>query len=170
MILERVRLAFADFPAQKAVAEKMLELGLSVRNSAVNSAGVQVKDVSLAQACGVDRRVVSATVARIQSDDFLRPVFESLQPAGPLFVQNASALGLTVLELEPPASVASKFGIVAQITACLARNRVPIRQILSQDPELFERPKLFIVLQKKPLAKVLGELSALSCVKKMSVY
>jgi len=66
--------------------------------------------------------------------------------------------------------VASKFGVVAQITACLAMNRVPIRQILSQDPELFERPKLFIVLQKKPPAKVLGELSALSCVKKMSVY
>ncbi len=170
MILERIRQAFADFPAQNAVAEKMLALGLSVRNGAVSSGGVEVKDVSLAQACGVDRRVVSATVQRIQSDAFLRPVFESLQPAGPLFVQNASALGLTVLELEPPAAVASKFGVVAQITACLTKHRVPIRQILSQDPELFESPKLFIVLQKRPPAKMLGQLSGLACVKKLSVY
>ncbi len=170
MILERVRLAFAEFPAQRTVAEKMLELGLSVRSGTIRSGGVEVKDVSLAENCCVDRRVVSATVQRIQSDAFLKPVFESLQPAGPLFVQNAAALGLTVLELEPPAAVASKFGVVAQITACLAKHRVPIRQILSQDPELFESPKLFIVLQKKPPAKVLGELSALDCVKKLSVY
>lgn len=170
MILERVRLAFADFPAQKAVAEKMLELGLAVKGGAVHSGGVEVKDVSLAQACGVDRRVVSATVARIESDAFLKPVFESLQPAGPLFVRNAAALGLTVLELEPPASVASQHGVVARITSTLAEHRVPIRQILSQDPELFESPKLFIVLQRKPPAKVLGALTALDCVKKMSVY
>ncbi len=170
MILERVRQAFADFPAQKAVAEKMLELGLSVRNGAVNSGGVEIKDVSLAEACYVDRRVVSATVARIESDSFLRPVFESLQPAGPLFVRNAAALGLTVLELEPPASVAAKHGVVARITSTLAEHKVPIRQILSQDPELFESPKLFIVLQKKPPAKVLGALTALDCVKKLSVY
>ena len=170
MILERVRKAFADFPAQRAVAEKMLELGLAVKDGAVHSGGVEVKDGSLADACGVDRRVVSATLARIHTDAFLRPVFESLQPAGPLFVKNAAALGLTVLELEPPASVASKFGVVAQITACLAKHRVPIRQILSQDPELFESPKLFIVLQKKPPASVLGELSGLDCVKKLSVY
>lgn len=170
MILERVRRAFAEFPAQKAVAEKMLELGLSVRNGAVNSGGVEVKDISLAQACLVDRRVVAATVSRIESDAFLKPIFESLQPAGPLFVRNASALGLTVLELEPPASVAAKHGVVAQITSALADHKVPIRQILSQDPELFESPKLFIVLQKKPPAKVLGALTALPCVKKMSVY
>ena len=170
MILERIRASFADFPAQRAVAEKMLALGLAVKNGAIHSGGVEVKDVSLAQNCGVDRRVVAATVARIESDAFLKPVFESLQPAGPLFVQNAAALGLTVLELEPPASVASKYGVVAEITSPLAEHKVAIRQILSQDPELFESPKLFIVLQRKPPAKVLGELSGLDCVKKMSVY
>ncbi len=167
MFLERVRLAFSEYPAQQKVAEKMLSLGLGVRNGVVICGEAEVKEVSLAKACGVDRRVVGATISRIPRDAFLDSVFSNLQPAGPLFLQNASALGLCFLEIEPPS--ASKSGIIADITRVLAENRVSIRQILSQDPELFESPKLFIVLPKKPPAKVLSALTNLKCVKRLSV-
>src|SRR3989338_7681250 len=78
MILERVRQAFAAYPAQKAVAEKMLELGLSVGDHSVCCGDVDVKEVSLAQNCRVDRRAVTATLGRIRKDPFLNSVFKSL--------------------------------------------------------------------------------------------
>lgn len=168
MILERVRRAFSQFPAQKAVAEKMLALGLSVRDGSVFCGPVAVKEVSLSQSCGVDRRAVTATLARIRKDPFLHSVFESLGPAGPLLVQSAPALGLSVLEIEPPD--AAKPGIIADVAAVLAESRISIRQILSQDPELFEKPLLFILLSKKPPAKVLARLTGLRSVKKVSLY
>ena len=168
MILERVRQAFAAYPAQKAVAEKMLELGLSVRDHSVCCGDVDVKEVSLAQNCRVDRRAVTATLGRIRKDPFLNSVFKSLRPAGPLLVQSAAPLGLSVLEIEPPD--AGKAGIVADVSRVLAENRISIRQILTQDPELFENPKLFILLSKKPPVKVLSSLTRLRSVKKVSLY
>ncbi|MBI4361264.1 amino acid-binding protein [Candidatus Micrarchaeota archaeon] len=168
MIWQRLKDSFAGFPAQERVAKKLLGLGLRVSQGKVYCGDVQVKDVSLADSCGVDRRVVRATVSRIQDDAFLKPVFETVQPAGPLFLKSASVFKIQVLEIEPPN--AAKPGIVADVTRVLAEHHVPIRQILTEDPELFENPKLFLLLSKKPSANVLKQLADLSSVKKLSVY
>lgn len=168
MIWRRLQDSFAGFPAQEAVAKQLLALGLRVSGGRIYCGSVQVKDVSLAASCGVDRRVVKATVSRIQKDAFLRDVFGSVQPAGPLFLKSAAAFKIQVLEIEPPN--ASKPGIVADVTRVLAEHEVPIRQILTEDPELFENPKLFLLLSKKPSASVLKELAELDSVKKLSVY
>lgn len=164
---EKLKEAFGGYPAQERVARKMLSLGLAVRAGNVYSGDVEIKEVSLAHACGVDRRAVKATLRTISSNNTLNSVFSTLEPAGPFYLNNAPSLGLKVLEIEPPD--ASKAGIIADVTRVLAENKVSISQILSQDPGLFEKPKLFIILKKVP-AKVLEKISSLKTVKKMSVY
>lgn len=168
MAWERLKLAFAGYPAREKIARKMLELGLRARDGKVYCGDVEVKDVSLAKACGVDRRAVTATLKTISSDPLLRNVFANLEPAGPFLLHNASALGLHVIEIEPPD--ARRAGIIAEVARVLAESRVSMRQILSQNPSLFENPKLFMVLDKQPPARVLQRLSALKTVKKLSVY
>ncbi|MBI5036287.1 amino acid-binding protein [Candidatus Micrarchaeota archaeon] len=164
---EKLKEAFDDYPAQERVARKLLSLGLAVRAGKVYSGNVEAKEVSLAHACGVDRRAVKSALGTISSDKTLNSFFSTLEPAGPFYLNNASSLNLKVLEIEPPD--ASKAGIIADVTRVLAENKVSICQILSQDPGLFEKPKLFIILQKVP-AKVLEKISSLKTVKKMSVY
>ncbi len=168
MVWRTLRQEFRDYPAREKIARKMLALGLRVSGKKIFCGDVEVKDVSLARACGVDRRGVSATVLRINQVPLLKSVFETLQPAGPLFMDSAKALNLPVVEIE--VHDPGQGGVVAQIAHLLAENKVPLRQILSQDPELFENPRLFLVFYTRPPVGVFSALSRLSVVKKMTVY
>ena len=137
---------FAGFPAQKLVAKKMIDLGLGIgADGRIVCDEVEVKEVSLASACGVDRRVVSATVHSILSDRQAARLFSGIRPAGTLLSGIAHELGFGVVELE---ANAKKPAIIAHATALLAKRRISIRQVYAKDPELYDNPTLVIITER----------------------
>ncbi len=163
----RVSEKFSDFPARLAVARKLVEFGLRVSaGGKVLCGDVEVKEVSLARAAGVDRRAVVATVDAIARDKGLGRVFENIRPAGAFLKDVAHLLGFGVIEIEADAK---KGGIIAAATALLANARISIRQLHAEDPELFENPKMTIITEKPVPGKLLNEFLKIKGVKKVSV-
>ncbi len=154
-------------PGQLAVARKMIENGLSIREDGKVCCGpVEVKEVSLARAAGVDRRVVSATVQRMLSDKELSVLFLGIKPAGALLRDVAHGLGFGVVELEADAK---KPSIIAKATGLLSEKRISIRQIYAKDPELFENPTLVIITERGIPGSLINEFSRIPGVKKVSI-
>jgi predicted regulator of amino acid metabolism with ACT domain len=165
---QQISQLFADFPAQKQVAKKMIDLGLGISESGnIVCGGVEVKEVSLATACGVDRRVVSATVHSILSDRLASRLFRGIRPAGALLKDVAHELGFGVVELE---ANAKKPAIIAHATSLLAKRRISIRQIYAKDPELYENPTLVIITERPIPGALLSKFSDIPAVKKVSIY
>jgi predicted regulator of amino acid metabolism with ACT domain len=163
----RISEIFSSLPAQRAVARKMIELGLRVdEGGRILCGDVEVKEISLAKAAGVDRRVVSATVSSILSDRALRRIFSGIKPAGALLKDVAHELGFGVVELEADAK---KAAIIASATALLAEKRISIRQIYAKDPELFETPTLVIIAERQIPGSLLSQFSKIPGVTKVSI-
>lgn len=164
---KRIEHLFAGFPAQKAVARKLVELGLRIRQDGKICCGdVEVKDASLALSAGVDRRVVRLTVKSIRSDKFLRELFSKIRPAGSLLQDVAPELGFGVVELEADAK---KSGIVAAATRLLAERHISLRQVYAKDPELFEKPTLVLIAEKPVPGALLEKFSNIRGVRRVSV-
>ncbi len=164
---KRIERLFEGLPAQKQVARKMIELGLRIgADSRIYCGDVEVKEISLASASGVDRRVVVSTVSSIISDQKLASLFLKIRPAGTLLQDVAHDLGFGVIEI---AADASNSGIIAQATAPIAKKGISIRQIYSKDPELFENPTLVIITEKPIPGKMISEFSKIKGVTKVSI-
>lgn len=158
---------FADLPAQRQVARKLIELGLRVSDEGRILCGeVEVKDVSLANACGVDRRIISSTVHSILSDRQLSKLFSGIRPAGTLLREVAHELGFGVVEIE---ANAAKPSIIARAATLLGERRISIRQIYAKDPELYENPTLVIITQRPIPGSLLEKFSEIPGVKKVSI-
>ena len=165
---KRIEEMFAGLPAQKQVARKMVELGLSINaKGVIECGGVEVKEVSLARASGVDRRTVRATAAAILGDKVLSQIFVGIRPAGALLKEVAPLIGLGVIEIE---ANARETGIVAKAASLLAKRGISIRQAFAKDPELFENPTLTIITEKRLPGTLLDSLLKIRGVKKVSVY
>jgi len=163
----RIAELFSDYPAQKQVAKKMIELGLRVSaEGRILCGDVEIKEVSLAQSVGVDRRVVSSTIQSILSDKQLSVLFGGIRPAGALLRDVAHELGFGVVELE---ANAAKPSIIARATGLLSDKRISIRQIYAKDPELFENPTLVIITERRIPGSLLEKFSGIPGVKKVSI-
>lgn len=148
---------FSRFPAQARVARLLLKHGFAVREGTVWAGGVSLTDTSLARAAGVDRRVVKATVETIANDPRLSNVFSRLSPTCHL-KDAAPALRGGVLEIIP--QDASRPGILAAVSAVIARHRISVRQAIVEDPVLAEEPRLYIITETPVPAEVLPEIQA----------
>ena len=63
---------FKKYPARIRVAEKMIELGLSVHeNGKIYCGNLKISDKSLATAADVDRRAIKSTIEIIKEDSQL---------------------------------------------------------------------------------------------------
>ena len=164
---KRVERDFAEFPARKAVARKMIELGLRIgAGGKIMCGDVEVKENSLAKAAGVDRRAVNSTVEGILKDEKLRGIFENIEPGGALLKKVAGKLGFGVVEIEADAS---KTGIMAGAANLLADKKISIRQVYAEDPELFESPKMTLVTEKPVPGTLLSEFLKIPGVTKVSL-
>jgi len=163
----RISEIFAALPAQRQVARKMIELGLRIDDEGRILCGdVEIKEVSLAKAAGVDRRIVVSTVSSILSDRNLHKLFSGIMPAGSLLTNIAKDLGFGVVELEADAK---KPSIIAGATSLLAGKRISIRQIYAKDPELFENPTLVIITERPIPGSLLTQFSKIPGVRKVSM-
>ena len=134
---------FEGSPGQQAVVRLLLARGFSVNEEGrVVSGGIEIPDTGIAREAGVDRRVVDATTTAIREDEELRRIFANITSV-PSLMDLAPVLGLTVLTVEVGDPDAA--GIVAEITGLLADAGLSLRQVLSDDPEFADEPKLYLI-------------------------
>jgi len=165
---ERIKHKFEKFPARMNVARKIVELGLRVgENGKIYCGNVEISDVALARAAGVDRRTIKATVDVILSDEQLAFIFENILPAGSLVKNVAKNLGFGILEIEADAE---NSGIIAGATKLISRQNISIRQVHADDPELEENPRLTIITEKPIPGDLLNEFLKIPGIKRVSIY
>ncbi len=152
---------FRDRPGQRKVAELLVAYGLSVRDGQIYLDNIRIPYSSLAEAAGVDRRVVINTVKSIMGDERLRSFFRDLLPAGPFLKGVAKQLGYTVLSITP---VADQPGILAGVTSVLARYGVNIVQVIAESPYLKEVQKLYIIADGDVPGEAIEEINKLEYV------
>ncbi len=157
---------FEGARARRAVALELLRLGLKVDGRGrVYVGAIEVQPAKIARALGVDRRVVIETAKAIAGDDKLLPIFYRLEPRA--FIGNvAGQLGLDAIEIRADPN---KPGIVAAVTAVLAKERISIRQIISDDPDLFPDPVLTIIIDGRISAGAIRKLKSLKFATAISI-
>jgi len=163
-VLERM----SSFPARVRVARLMVELGLGVSGGGRVTCGlVEVRDGALAEAAGVDRRVVKETVKMILDDELLRRIFTGLRPAGALLAPISKPLGFGVVEIRADPSAV---GVLAGATKVVADQGISIRQAVAEDPDLFPEPKLVLVLEKPLPGEAINSLMRIPSVHSVTTY
>ncbi|MEK6986914.1 MAG: regulator [Candidatus Thermoplasmatota archaeon] len=158
----RFRTYFKGFPAQEKVAQMMVLYGLRVHEAHVYCGEIKVSDTSMARATGVDRRVVTATVATIEKNPDLRAFFDRLRPVSHLR-DVAPLMNWGAIEIVP--TNASKPGILAGVAAIIAEAGISIRQVIMDDPELMDDPHGFIVTEAPVPERLLPRIKQVDGVK-----
>jgi predicted regulator of amino acid metabolism with ACT domain len=158
---------FGRYPSQARVAKLLLEQGLSVRDGRIFSGDVEVGDVAVGKAAGVDRRIVRATVHTIETSPDLLRVFSKLRPI--CFLKEvAPEMGWSAIEIIP--SNAGAPGIIADVTGVIASAGISIRQTLVTDPDLSSEPRLYVITESAVPADLIPRLKTCRGVKSIVIY
>ena len=156
---------FEGSPSQQAVIRLFLERGFSVNEEGrVVSGGIEIPYTGIARELDVDRRVVDSTTDAILADPELKRIFTNISSV-PSLMDLAPVLDLTVLTIEVAA--ADEAGIVAEVTGILADRGVSIRQVLSEDPEFTDDPKLYVITDADLSGDLLVEIRDLAYVRRV---
>ncbi len=92
---EKINEKFRKYPARLRVAEKMIELGLSLNEDGkIYCGNLKISDKALATASNVDRRAIKSTIDVICEDEDLYNLFSNIVPAGTLLKNIAKNLDL----------------------------------------------------------------------------
>ncbi len=165
---KRIEAKLKDYPARVKVARLMVELGLTIDSHGKISCGpVEMNDVKIGRAAGVDRRVVRETVRLIMSDGELARLFRNLRPAGSFLRDVAKDLGFSVIEVYADPT---KSGVIAGVSALIAREGVSIRQAVADDPELIPEPKLVVITEKAVSGETLQGILRVPGVSKITTF
>lgn len=156
---------FEGSPSQQAVIRLLLERGFSVNEDGrVVSGGIEIPYTGIARELDVDRRVVDSTTDAILEDPELRRIFRNIS-AIPSLMDLAPVLDLTVLTVE--VAEADESGIVAEVTGLIADHDISIRQVISEDPEFTDDPKLYVITDEEVPGDLLVEIRDLSYVRRV---
>ncbi|RJX42221.1 amino acid-binding protein [Halonotius aquaticus] len=156
---------FEGSPSQQAVIRLLLERGFSVNEEGrVVSGGIEIPFTGIAREIDVDRRVVDSTTDAIRDDPELQRIFANIG-AIPSLRDLAPVLDLTVLTVEVAA--ADESGIVAAVTDRIAAADISIRQVISEDPEFTDEPKLYIITDESIPGDVLVTIRDLPFVRRV---
>ncbi|QSG15766.1 amino acid-binding protein [Halapricum desulfuricans] len=158
---------FEDSPSQQRVIRLLLERGFSVNDEGrVVSGGIEIPNTGIAREIGVDRRVVDATTDAILADEQLRRIFQNIS-AIPSLMDLAPVLDLTVLTVT--VGDAEDTGIVAAVTSAIADRDITIRQVISDDPEFSDAPKLYVITDQQLPGELINEIQAMPFVRKIEL-
>jgi len=156
---------FEGSPSQQAVIRLLLERGFSVNDEGrVVSGGIEIPNTGIAREIDVDRRVVDSTTDAILADPELRRIFQNIT-AIPSLMDLAPVLDLTVLTIWVDDETAS--GIVADVTTAIADRDISIRQVISEDPEFVDDPKLYVITDVSLPGDLLVEIRELPYVRRV---
>lgn len=165
---EKINEKFKKYPARIRVAEKMVELGLSLsEDGRIYCGNLKISDKALATAADVDRRVIKSTIEVIREDDELYNLFSNIIPAGTLLKNIAKDLELGVVEIE----VGSESeGILAATANLISKKGIGIRQAYAEDTELQKAPSLTIITEKPVDGDLINEFLKIKGVTRVSIY
>jgi predicted regulator of amino acid metabolism with ACT domain len=151
---------FRNSPSQLMVINKLIQSGLSVVRDYENvpriyCSDVEIKPNSLANAMGIDRRVVLEALRKISDDVDLYSFFSSLKPMANLggadYLANFGRIQVIPEEANRP-------GIIAGILSVIASHGINVRQVIVDDPEMVKDPKALVITEKTIPAELLPEL------------
>lgn len=165
---EKINEKFRKYPARLRVAEKMIELGLSLNEDGkIYCGNLKISDKALATASNVDRRAIKSTIDIICEDEDLYNLFSNIVPAGTLLKNIAKNLDLGVIEIE----VGSESeGILANTTNLITEKGIDIRQAYAEDTELQENPILTIITEEPVKGDLINEFLKIKGVTRVSIY
>ena len=159
---------FKKYPARKAVAFKMLELGLRVdENSKIYCGDLKISDSALANSVNVDRRVIKSTINVILKDEELFNIFGNIMPAGTLLKNIAQSLGLGVIEIEVGQN---NQGLLAAVALVASNRGIDIRQAYASDNHSNKSPVLTLITNDPVPSASIKEFLNIDGVIKVSVY
>jgi len=166
-MFEEIMEKFSDSPSQQRVIRLLLERGFSVNDEGrVVSGGIEIPNTGIAREVGVDRRVVDATTDAILADEDLRPIFQNIS-AIPSLMDLAPVLDLTVCTVT--VRDAEETGIVAGVSDCIAEYDLPIRQIITEDPEFTDEPKLYVIVDDEFPGALINDIRELPFVQRIEL-
>ena len=159
---------FKKYPARMRVAEKMIELGLSVHEDGkIYCGNLKISDKSLATAADVDRRAIKSTIEIIKEDSQLFDLFKNIIPAGTLLKNVAKIIDLGVIEI---AVGSDNEGVLAATTDLISKNGINIRQAYAEDSEMQEYPILTVITDSPINGDLLNEFLKIKGVNRVSIY
>jgi hypothetical protein len=158
--------AFLESPSKRKIAEALLRYGLRIGSGGkIYCAEIELPPAKIARALNVDRRVVIETAGMILDNDELFGIFSELMPTA-FMSKAASRLGFESIEIkaEPHA-----IGIVSKISKIISDEKICIRQIVADDPDVYPEPKLTIILEKKLSGNAIDKLRRVKGVKEIVI-
>ena len=157
---------FFEKSRAKKLLQRSLKSGFRVDESGKIFVGlIELPPAKIARALNVDRRVVIQTAKEISENEQLLAVFRNLEPRA--FLGNAARqLGFDAIEIR---AEAKKRGIVAVVAKILADDKITIRQITADDPQLFPDPVMTIIVDGKLKAGTLRKLRELPVAKSILI-
>jgi len=145
---------FKNFPARKKVAELLVNLGISVKNSKLYVGEVDVPINAVAEVAGVNRKIVYHTIEYIEKTYELRSIFERIKPHMNL-EEVAPIMGWEVLEI---IFKKGKFGCALEkIFKIISDRSCEIRQVIGER-EIMDKSKITIIFEKPISIEVVGEI------------
>ena len=159
---------FKKYPARMSVAEKMIELGLSLNDDGkIYCGNLKISDKALATAANVDRRAIKSTIEVIQNDGELFTLFNNIIPAGTLLKNIAKIINLGVIEIEVGSE---NKGILAETSDLITKKGINIRQAYAEDSEMQEYPLLTIITEGPINGDLINEFLKIKGVNRVSIY
>jgi len=157
-MLQYLEERFSGKRAALRVVSAMLRIGVRVDSKGhLYCDTIELAPAKMGRAIGVDRRVVIETAREIAADPHLFEIFSSLFPICNVS-RAAKYFGHDVVEIDADPNTV---GLAAKVTSVLARHKVGIRQIITDDPDLYPEPKMMVVAEGKLPRAVVEELRAL---------
>ena len=164
---DKINKKFEKYPARIKVAEKMIELGLSLNEDGkIYCGNLKISDKALATASQVDRRVIKSTIKVIREDKELFNLFSNIVPAGTLLKNIAKNINLGVIEIEVGSENA---GILASTTNLISKEGISIRQAYAEDTELQKAPILTIITEEPINGDLINEFLKIKGVTRVSI-
>ncbi len=165
---EKVSEKFKKYPARIRVAEKMIELGLSLNeNGKIYCGNLKISDKALANAANVDRRAIKSTIEIIQEDEELFNLFSNIIPAGTLLKNIAKNIDLGVIEIEVGSE---NEGILAATTDLISKKGINIRQAYAEDSSMQEFPILTVITEEPINGELISEFLKIKGINRVSIY
>lgn len=159
---------FRNHPAQEKVIRLLLERGFQINaQGRVVSGNIEIPHTQIANEIGVDRRVVDATCETISKEPQLIRIFTNVHTI-PFLRDVAPYLGLGVIIIAP--DDAARKGLLGAVATAVAEQGVTIRQAVSDDPYLTEKPQLTIITEGKVSGELVNKLTGIKGVKSVTVY
>jgi len=165
---EQINSKFKKYPARIRVAEKMIELGLSLKDDGnIYCGNLKISQKALAIAADVDRRAIKSTIEVIENDPELFKLFKNIIPAGTLLKNIAKNIGLGVVEIEVGSQ---NEGVLAATTNLISENKINIRQAYAEDNEMQEYPILTVITDQPIEGELINEFLKIDGVNRVSIY